>query len=178
MSPEHSVPSETHGSYGCNNTNCAKWGIAILYLYYIVTIYDSTLRAWDLIYSPSINCSLSQWKDRKSTPLSGGTLVWTCEANKASGEAGPPLRYFGNNGHHIPSDSVKYGLPELVVLTSGSRPSCSPEYCLLILRLPTALHWVGHVTTAICNECSYPCASRLLQSPKLALCCIPTHFQR
>lgn len=78
-------------------------------LVFIVTIYDSTLRAWDLIYhSSSINCSHFPSGKIKSTPLSGGTLVWTSEANTASGEAGCPQSYLGNNGHHISSDSAKY----------------------------------------------------------------------
>lgn len=126
-----SVPSEVLSFYTC--------------IYYIVTIYDSTLRAWDLIYhSPSINCSHFPSGKIKSIPLSRGTFVWTSEANKASGEAGCPSSYLVDNGHHISSNSAKQWLTWAGgVLKSGSCPSCSPEYCLLILRLPTAFNALG-----------------------------------
>lgn len=65
--------------------------------------------AWDLIYhSFSINCSHFPSGKIKSTPLSGGTLVWTSEAKTASREAGSPHSYLGKNRHHISSDSAKY----------------------------------------------------------------------
>lgn len=168
MSPEHSVPIWNPWQLWLQQYKLCQVRYCHFILVFIILLpFMIAPRAWDLIYhSPSINCSHFPSGKIKSTPLSGGTLVWTSEANKASGEAGCPSSYLGDNGHHISSDSAKQWLTWAGgVLKSGNRSSCSPEYCLLILRLPTAFIALGGTWPWPFAMIAVTLASRLLQSP-------------
>lgn len=110
-------------------------------IYYVLIVCDSTLRVCDLIYhSPSTHGShvpsgtmvhLTKWR----------TLVWTPEANMASGETGYPPSLLGCNRHHILSESAWYRPIWAGVLKPGGRPSYSPEYCVLEYLEP--IHYIA-----------------------------------
>lgn len=101
------------------------------------------------------------------------------EAEASVGTGCPPSLLGGNEYHISQEIQQSISLAELLFssLAAMSDAPYSLEHCVLILRLPTALHRVGHVTVAICNEYCYPCF-KTSSNPKVKFCVVCRHFSR